>query len=170
MPESYRPDVLELKRVSDILSAKDQTLFSVDGKTSIGDVKLLLADENAQPIAKFIAVLNEKGFEGLIELKALQESEAHTQPINELIDEKLYSVYEDNSLDIALEFMLKSGQKVLPVLDRGRNFVGIITDRDILNAFEKRFIEDRHLHQHISIRKKAVEAFNKLRAPQEFKK
>ncbi|MDJ1505671.1 CBS domain-containing protein [Xanthocytophaga agilis] len=46
----------------------------------------------------------------------------------------------------------------LPVVERDtKELLGVITEWDIL----KRFIEDKHIHQHISIRNKALRLFRK---------
>jgi predicted transcriptional regulator len=73
------------------------------------------------------------------------------------MEEQMYTVYPDNSLDIALEIMLKSNQSMLPVVDRNtKHLMGIISEWDILKVFERRFIEDKHIQQHISLRNKAM--------------
>jgi CBS domain-containing protein len=73
------------------------------------------------------------------------------------MEEKVFTVYPDNSLELALEIMLKSKQELLPVVTRSTNaLVGIVTDWDILNVFEKRFKEDNLIEQHISIKKTTI--------------
>jgi hypothetical protein len=48
--------------------------------------------------------------------------------------------------------MLKTGQDILPVVDRvSKDFVGVITEEDVLRVFEQRFREERQMHKHISM-------------------
>jgi hypothetical protein len=58
---------------------------------------------------------------------------------------------------LALEFLLKTGQDLLPVQDRDtRVLVGALSERDVLRAFEQRFREEQHRERYISIRDEAI--------------
>jgi predicted transcriptional regulator len=62
--------------------------------------------------------------------------------------------------------MLKSRQGMLPVVARDtKHLIGVITEWDILRVFERRFIEDKHIQQHISIRSKALGLIKKPGRP-----
>jgi predicted transcriptional regulator len=85
-------------------------------------------------------------------------------PVGSLLDQKPPTIYADNGLDIALELMLKSGDNILTVVNRDtKQMVGAITEWDILKVFEKRFIEDKHITQHISIKKNALNILKKAK-------
>jgi CBS-domain-containing membrane protein len=61
-----------------------------------------------------------------------------------LMTPSIYAVYADNSLQLAVEFMLKTGQDILPVMDRqSKAIVGIVAENDVLKVFEQRFREEK---------------------------
>jgi len=165
MPESYRPDVLELKKVSDIMSSTQSSIFFVDDSLTIKDVRELALTNDLRYSNMPIVVRKGLSLRGFVDRKLLFESEENAvAPITVIIRKKCYSVYSDNSLDLALEFMLKTKQQVLPVSDRATHeVVGTISERDVLKVFEQRFIEDKRIHQHISIKKKAARALGKMK-------
>jgi chloride channel protein, CIC family len=165
MPESYRPDVLELKKVSDIMSPAENSLLVVDDAIPIKDVRDLAIKNNLPYDRKQVIIRTGNTLRGFVDQKLLFESgENSAGPVSVLIKSKCYSVYGDNSLDLALEFMLKTRQQVLPVVDRvTHELIGIVSERDVLKVFEQRFIEDKRIQQHISIRKKAVRALGKMK-------
>ena len=106
---------------------------------------------------KLILVKNKNFAIGIIDKRKLYKIEDQSIEVSVLTEEKMFTVYPDNSLEIALEIMLKSRQSMLPVVDRNTKYLlGVITEWDILKVFEKRFIEDKHIQQHISIRNKVL--------------
>jgi H+/Cl- antiporter ClcA/CBS domain-containing protein len=158
MPENYRPDVLELKTVADIYRSAEEGIIttSIDERAHnlIEQIKQSDIDDNDQNL---IVVRNEKFAIGLIDKRRLYKVEDTSIQVSSLTEAKMFTVYPDNSLEIALEIMLKSGQTMLPVVERNtKHLVGVITEWDFLKVFERRFIEDRHIQQHISIKDKAV--------------
>jgi CBS domain containing-hemolysin-like protein len=100
---------------------------------------------------------------GFVDKKTLFNNDhPDSRKVTELIS-KCHSVYSDRPLDMALELMLKKKQHLLPVIDRAtRQLTGVITERDILEVFEQRFIEEKFIHQHISLTQKAKEAAGKI--------
>jgi chloride channel protein, CIC family len=159
MPENYRPDVLELKKTADIMKPPGDAGLII---TSLDDTveQLLLhlkkydSDLNNQQL---VLIGNDKYSLGVIDKRRLYTVEDPSTLISEVMEERMFTVYPDNSLEIALEIMLKSRQSVLPVVDRNTKYLlGVITEWDILKTFERRFVEDNHLQRHISIKQKAV--------------
>jgi hypothetical protein len=74
-----------------------------------------------------------------------------------LLNYKTPTIYSDNTLDIALEMMLKESDSIATVVDRQtKQVVGVLTEWSILKVFETRFIEDKHIKQHISIKRNAL--------------
>lgn len=159
MPENYRPDVLELKTVADIArSIDDIGVISVSGNHTVGDTLTRIrqsdTDNNNR---KWILVREEQKAVGIIDSSKLYRCESSSTEVSVLLDAKVFTVYPDNALEIALEIMLKSRQGMLPVVARdGKHLLGVITEWDILKVFERRFIEDKHIQQHISIKNKAL--------------
>jgi predicted transcriptional regulator len=159
MPENYRPDVLELKTVSDVQRSVDhESVLTATRYQTITDLlEKIQRNEFAFADQHVIPVLDGPAATGIIHKERLYAAIDRAKETATLIEEKMFTVYPDNTLDIALEIMLKTKQSLLPVLDRStKHIVGIITDWDILQVFEKRFIDDKHIKQHISIRNKAL--------------
>jgi H+/Cl- antiporter ClcA len=162
MPESYRPDLLELRRVYEIMSPVYPTLFTVADNLTVKEVKQAALSEGVQHEGRAIAVVADNSILGFIDRRVIfSDNDNDHLRITEIMAQ-FYSIYTDNSLALALEVMLKSKQQVLAVLDRATNeLAGVITERDVLNAFEKRFFEDKVIQQHISLQKKAVKISKK---------
>jgi CIC family chloride channel protein len=161
MPENYRPDLLELKTVSDIMRNASDSVLTVSENDTIETVDKLMGIGSHSEI---ILVRNEHSLTGTIHKKTIRESAAHDsrRTISSVMDRRVYSVYPDNSVNIALEVMLKTQNNILPVVHRDtRQLAGVITERGILEIFENRFIEDKHLHKHISLKKKALRALKR---------
>jgi CBS-domain-containing membrane protein len=77
---------------------------------------------------------------------------------------RVYTIYSDNSLELAVEFMLKTNQDILPVIDRtSKLFIGVITHNDVLKVFEQRFHEQNHIQRHIAMGATTIRAFKKGR-------
>lgn len=159
LPENYRPDVLALKSVADIVCRTEECIT-----TSIDETVYSLVDRiKRSDIDQRMILIIDNGFAvGIIEKRKLYKIKDASSHASLLMEEKMYTIYPDNALEIALEIMLKSGQSVLPVVERNtKSLLGIVTEWDILRVFEKRFIEDKQIQQHISIRNKAFDLIRK---------
>jgi CBS domain containing-hemolysin-like protein len=78
------------------------------------------------------------------------------------MNRKLYTIYKNNTIQLALEFILKTKQDILPVVSReDHTLIGVITDRDILRVYEKRFAEEQDIRQHISVKEKTKSILRK---------
>jgi predicted transcriptional regulator len=165
LPESYRPDVLELRIVSDILRKTDDGIVTAaKGDTAqqvLDRIKRSDTDENN---TRMILIRDSTSAIGVVDKRRLYKAEDASIEVSLLAEERFYTVYPDNSLDIALEIMLRSRQSILPVVERDtKKLLGIISEWDILKVFEQRFIEDKHIHQHISVKNKALRMIAKRR-------
>jgi H+/Cl- antiporter ClcA/CBS domain-containing protein len=164
MPENYRPDVLELKSVSDAMKgSRDETILTIAGDQKIGAVieKIRQGDSryNKQSIVPVIA---DHFAVGVVHKEKLFIFGDENAAVSSVIEDKMYTVYPDDTLEIALEIILKSHQSLLPVVERDtKKFTGTITEWDILKVFETRMIDDKQIRQHISIRKKALRLLSK---------
>lgn len=158
MPENYRPDVLELTTVDDIVRPlEDESILKTSGNKPISALVDQINGSVRHQDQSIILVMNGQIAVGIVRREKLHNVHATRADWSTLMEEQMYSVYPDNSLDVALEIMLKSNQGLLPVLDRSTgHVVGVITEWDILKIFERRFIEDKRIQQHISLRSRAL--------------
>jgi len=163
MPESYRPDMLELRRVFEIMSPIESTLFTVSESLSVRDARESVSKEGVENEDRSILVVSDTELLGFVDKKALFQESDNDRKVSELISGKCYAVYSDKALSTALELMLRKKQHLLAVVDReSKKMTGVVTERDILAVFEQRFIEDKLIHQHISLTQKARQAAGRL--------
>jgi chloride channel protein, CIC family len=159
MPENYRADVLELTTVGDIARPIDVSNTQLTSHhQTINEILDRIKPGNAgYDRQSMIIVMNQQQPVGIVLKEKLHSTLNKNQEVTSIMEEKVFTVYPDNSLELALEIMLKSKQELLPVVDRSTNaLMGIVTDWDILNVFEKRFREDNLIEQHISIKKTTI--------------
>jgi CIC family chloride channel protein len=154
LPDSYYPDLLEGQSIQDIMVATN--IFpTITGTQRIDAIKLWLQGRGLNyPYNTLLVVDDTNTLVGALPKDRLfDHSIDASQSIASLIPHKPYSLYHDNSLQLAIEFILKTGQDILPVVDRNsRQFKGVISSKDILKVFEQRLKDETHKEKHISIR------------------
>jgi H+/Cl- antiporter ClcA len=167
LPESFVPDLLEIKTSADAavpLSESDARLL--DGTMKVKDLRAWLTGEGIHYRYNTLFVgFQDSYLSGTLTKKKLFDPAVDPEaPISAVISRKVYSIYEDNSLKLAVEFLLKTGQNILPVLERSsRRLLGFISEHDLLTAYEQRLHEDRHKSRHISMRKTTLKALKRGR-------
>ena len=162
LPDSYHPDPLESQLIRDILPKDpiDHTPMVKEWFT-IKDVKDWLGNRDTHYHFHDILVVSEDmDLTGLVNRSWLFEQDSDdSKSVLSLIRQKGYSLYDDNSLQLAVEFMLKTGQDILPIQERSsRRIIGAIGAKDILKGFEQRFKEENLRQQHIFIKRGAIDA------------
>jgi H+/Cl- antiporter ClcA len=164
LPDSYHPDLLEITIVKDIALKADE-LPGIPASTTVADLKQWFSDQGMDYSFNTLLITDNNSFVGTTNrAKIIERNAEKNLPLSSLMAKKVYSVYEDNSLQLAVEFMLKTEQDILPVMDRSsKKITGIVTQRDILRVFEQRFREERHRHTHISMTRSARRAIGKGR-------
>jgi chloride channel protein, CIC family len=154
LPDSYHPDLLEVTTVGSIIRA-DMDIPRIQESVTIKELKYWLSDAGLSYNHKTLLVSGKNDDEllGTINrIKITENKSNHDFTLATLMTKKIYSVYNDNSVQLAVEFMLKTGQDILPVVDRvSKDFVGVITERDVLRVFEQRYREEKQMHKHISM-------------------
>lgn len=144
-PESFHPDVLQNTLVSDITPdhAAENKISLFNMNESIHNVKLRLIHSSYS----FNTLLIEDDAHQIVGTVARGELYNATlspiAPISELANTKVYTIYADNTLQLAVHFLLKTRQDILPVVHRDtREVSGIISTVDILRAYERRMQQD----------------------------
>ncbi|WP_254086257.1 chloride channel protein [Dawidia cretensis] len=160
LPDSYYPDLLETQCIRDIMPIENTTPI-IAGSLTVGNVKAWLQENRAAHAHNVFIVADDITKEkiGIISKEELFKHTADTNAVQSLITHKLPSLYSDNSLQLAVEFILKTGQDTLSIEDRAsRKFLGVVSSRDILHVFEQRLKEenDKEKHIHMSAKARAV--------------
>lgn len=155
-PEHYVPDLLEIKMARDCMMSIGETSPKlIDPTMTIGQVKEWLRGQGIYyPYnTLFVSGANNSFLGGTIDRKVFLEGEASLEmPVSSAMSRKIYSVYTDNSLQLVVAFMLKTGQDILPVIDRSsRQVRGFISQTNVLRTFEERFRQNQQQSRHISM-------------------
>jgi predicted transcriptional regulator len=130
---------------------------------SIRNVKEWFRGEGITYTHNMIIVVDDitKEMIGVISKDQLFKNETDdANSIESMIMNKPYSLYGDNSLQLAVEFILKTGQDILPIEDRtSHKLIGMVSSKDILQVFEQRLKEENHIEKHIFLRSQTKQAF-----------
>jgi H+/Cl- antiporter ClcA len=160
LPETYRPDLLALKKVADIITETTPLTF-IDAHEKVIEVRQRLKDS----FTTALIIRNDRKVIGVLPVVHLLSTLDETAPIASLVNEGIVSISPEKSLETALEIMLRKDKTALLVVEsHSQEIVGLITEWDILKIFEKRFMEDKQIQQHISIRASAVRMINKVKS------
>lgn len=160
-PDSYHPDVLRTMIVADVYEkTEDLRDFPfIKAGDRIDEVRRWLSTEGTVYDYDTLIVTGEDGvtIEGALSKRKLLDSNWDQQHIRDVIAGLPYTVYQDNYLELAVEFMMKTKQDILPVMERGsKKILGMITRQDLLKPYQKRLREDRQRSRHISASRKAL--------------
>lgn len=156
LPDSYQPDLLDIQTIRDVLAwNKKEAVATVKASTSIRDLLESLHTDEKKYSHNTIPVVNNEGTHviGAINIRKLVgEAGPAGKMASDVISDKVYTVYDDNPLQLAVEFLIKTKQDYIPVLDRqSKTLTGIISGRDILKLYEQRFRDENERTKHISL-------------------
>lgn len=159
LPEQYRPDVLSLNTVGDAVVKPLTGLMFANHNESVG----MVCDRIATSHDKFVIVRdNAQRIMGALRKARLTSIIDKNILIGSLLTDEVSTVYSNQSLEDALEIMLRTNRKELVVINaKTDQLQGVITEWDILKVFERRFIEDRKITRHVSLRKTAMKFIRK---------
>ena len=167
LPESFVPDLLEIKSCAEAAAPIETSdVRLIQGSVKVQELREWFAGEGIHYRYDTVFIGFQNSFlSGTVTKKQLFNDHVNPEaPLSEVMSRKVYSIYDDNSLQLAVEFMLKTRQNVLPVIQRSsRRLFGFISEHDILKTYEQRFREERHQSRHISMVSTTRNAFNKGR-------
>ena len=160
LPDSYHPDLLQIKTVADVVvPVDDGEVYTVDQSVSVKDLRKWFRENGFYYSRNMLIVVNKEGtlMGTLSKLKLIENNVTEASKVYSIMDRETDFVYSESSLQMAVELMLKSGKDLLPVLDHAtNNLVGIVSEKDILMIFRQRFHEENHHHRHISMKNKTL--------------
>ncbi len=134
-PVSYRPDILEQLKVKDVMQVEGN---SIDENLSIGEVRNWLT-QFPQPGAHYF-ILTGAGnvFSGILSGSNLfSEQHPASQKVGSLVRRKLVWLREEQSLRTAVETMLDENVDMLPVLNEKKVLTGIVSYRNVVQAYQQ---------------------------------
>jgi CIC family chloride channel protein len=163
-PESFHPDILQTTLVSDVIKNEPETIAVFDADNTVEDVRKWLA--STQYNYNTLLILDSSSsIAGAIGKEAILSSDRRPgEKIGNLPAAKVYSIYPDNNLQLAVHFLIKTKQDILPVVERNtQKIIGAIASAHILIAYEMGARSDTHRHQNISARQNVLKVISKGR-------
>jgi chloride channel protein, CIC family len=165
-PEHFVPDILLIKKAGEYaMSLQNPDVKLLTPTLTVKELKAWLQKEGPHyPYnTLFVANANQSFVSGSIDRKTFFDGDPDPDAlVTTVMSRRVYSVYDDNSLQLVVEFLLKTGQDVLPVIDRSsRRLTGFISHFNVLKSFEERFRHDRQQSRHISVMSATLRAISK---------
>jgi chloride channel protein, CIC family len=164
LPEHYVPDLLEINTGADALAGiKDPAVRIFSATSTVGELRNWLLTAGMHYRHNIVFVGNETSLAGTVSRATVFNADVGPDlQLSKVMSPRVYSMYDDNSLQLGVEFMLKTEQNILPVIQRSsRQLLGFISEHDVLKTFEQRFREDRYQHRHISMVRTTMRALSK---------
>jgi len=161
-PETYTPDVLNSYQVKDVLKEQVIVLSSDD---TIARAREFIHEPGATNYSKSYAVIKELHEDTLVGILTAHEIFSSTynaeEKVSKLITKPPITINDTDSLKKAVDSMIKNNVDLLPVVKDGDkdHLVGLLTYRQVLEAFEleRKESEDRDIS--ISVRNKGMRMF-----------
>jgi len=133
-PASYKPDVLEQFTVKDVIG-EEGLVISEDNR--INEVREWLKEKVNTMANYFVIVNNDGAFSGIISSSNLfSEQHDMASSVSTLIKRKAVWIKLDQSLKTSVELMVTENIDLLPVVDDNLIVIGVISYKDILNAYK----------------------------------
>jgi CIC family chloride channel protein len=161
-PETYTPDVLNSYKVKDVLKEQVIVLSSDD---TIARAREFIHEPGATNYSKSYAVIKELHEDTLVGILTAHEIFSSTynaeEKVSKLITKPPITINDTDSLKKAVDSMIRNNVDLLPVVKDGDkdHLVGLLTYRQVMEAFEleRKEAEDRDLS--ISVRNKGMRMF-----------
>ncbi len=135
-PDHYEADILQSLTVKDVMSGNEIVIAE---NNSIGQVREWLEREKDYQ-SNYFVIVNEKNnnFKGIISSSNLfSDHHPKDKIISDLIKRIPVSIKEEDTLRFAVELMAQENMDILPVLSSDNKLSGILSYKDIINAYKK---------------------------------
>lgn len=153
-PDHYEPDILEGVQVNQVMSNSEVVL---EENNTIGEVRSWLEREKEYQSNYFVIVSNENDFKGIISSSNLFNNiHSPEKVVSDLIKRVPISINEDESLRLAVEIMAQENMDILPVVSKDNNLIGILSYKNILNAYKKDVEDNFKRKRVISLRRNGL--------------
>ncbi|MCC3160760.1 chloride channel protein [Hymenobacter sp. 15J16-1T3B] len=155
-PVDYEPDLLDKVSVERVLQSN---MIAISTDNTIREVRAWTEREPERVAPHLVAVGPDGAFAGIINTMALASRQVDEHaPIGELLQPRTATVRATDSLRTSVECMARENVDVLPVLAvTGPPVVlGVISYRDILDAYKNRLEADGASAPHISLKRKGL--------------
>lgn len=166
LPDSYHPDLLDLQCIQDNFT-RAAIFPTLDASLTLADIKAWLKGEGVgYPHNSILILENATGkVTGTIDRDRIFDAAIDdSSSIKTAISHQPTAIHEDDSIALAVDYMLRTGHDILPVEEQeSGKFLGAISAMDILNIFEQRFHEEHHKEKHIDLGRQTKMTFHASR-------
>jgi len=153
-PDHYSPDVLETISVGQVMSHND---IVIGDENCIGEVRQWLEREKDYQSNYFVIVNKDNEFKGIISSSNLfSDHHAPDKSVSELIKRIPISTKQNDTLRFAVELMAQENMDILPVVNDENNLIGILSYKNILNAYKKDLENDLRKKPVISLKRNSL--------------
>ncbi|MBC7399070.1 MAG: chloride channel protein, partial [Mucilaginibacter sp.] len=152
-PDSFEPDILQKLSVAAVIS-DTETVINVN--TTVSEIRDWLSTSNTTD-TNFIVVNNHGEYAGTIKLADIYNNKLdESSPLQDIVNTTSnIAVNNTNTLRQAVEQMSKIGVEILPVLS-GDRVVGVLTYKDIINAYGGYIEKSEFAHTRISLKRQRI--------------
>ena len=159
-PDSYEPDLLSNMTVGEVI---DKTFIVLNPLNTIKEVRNWLALNNKNQ-NNYYVITNEKGiFSGIVKLTDIYKH--NIDPLSllgSIVHAYHFSIYGNDNLRDAVEKMSNEAVEELLVVD-GRNLIGILFYKDVINAYKQYHDKNGHAYRQISLKRQRLKMILKNR-------
>lgn len=153
-PDHYEPDILEGVLVKQVM---DNNEMVIEENNTIGEVRTWLEREKDYQSNYFVIVSHDNDFKGIISSSNLfSNHHAPEKVVSELIKRAPVSISEEESLRLAVELMAQENMDILPVVGKDNSLIGILSYKNILNAYKKDVEDNFKRRRVISLRRNGL--------------
>jgi CIC family chloride channel protein len=165
-PDSFMPDILSSFTVKDVLKDEVNVLSAND---TIAQARQFIDEPGGKNFHTAFAIIDEQAEDNLLGVINVQEifSTKHTgeEKLSTLVKGHTITVHADDNLNQAIKKMIAHNVDVLPVVSKEdqQHLTGVLTYREILEAYEIKRKEVENKDIAISVKKKGIKIFVKGR-------
>ncbi|TSJ44140.1 chloride channel protein [Mucilaginibacter corticis] len=151
-PDSFEPDLLQKLLVSQVITDDDtilnQNIIIREARERIGSGK---TNQN-----HFIVVTDQNEYAGSVKLADIYNNTTDdSKPLKELVTIDTVSALKGtDTLRRAIEKMSKAGAEILPVLSNHNKVIGVLSYKDIINAYTQNIKKNESAHVKISLKRR----------------
>lgn len=139
-------------KVSDILQAKGNQIYSVNSATTVYEAVKVMGEKNIGALlvmdeGKLLGILSERDYARKVVLKGKASRETM---VKDIMTENVLTVTTSDTIETCMEIMTQKHIRHLPILEEGK-VLGMISIGDVVNAIiktQKETIE--HLKSYIA--------------------
>ncbi|MDP9081045.1 MAG: chloride channel protein [Bacteroidota bacterium] len=158
-PDSFEPDVLGKLAVKEIVNEGGIIL---DPEMTVRETRELLKAENSQD-NYFIATDQHGNYIGMANLADINKHDMNPEfTLKNILQTAELSIKGDDNLRRAVELMAEEGVEALPVIAENK-VIGILSYKDIINAYKFYHEENDRLNRHISLSRQRLKVLVRSR-------